>query len=162
MLIFLTLFFTNLSILVLLLLFNSYFNFIYFILIILISLLISYLTIKLKLVNQKTNFLFLQLGFYKFIFKKFNSMFLFSFYLTWQLYKKKPIEPIVDYIYIDNSNLHEITLIINTLNLLPGIICCATRKQYLIIHSLGFQYFIPSDIFILNNEIIDVYDDNII
>lgn len=163
MLIFLTLFFTYLCIWIILFLLNSLFSSLYFLVGVCICLFVSYLTIKLKIVNQKTNFLFLQVGFYKYIFSKINTSLLYTIYLTLQFYKKKQnFEEVVDYVYVDNSNLYEVALIVNTLNLLPGVICCALKKQHLVIHSLGFQYFIPSDIFILNDEISNIYDDNVI
>lgn len=162
MLIFLTLFFTNLCIWLLLFLFNSSFSAVYFIVGIFVCVFISYLMMKLKIVNKKSNFLFLQFGFYKFIFSKIGSTFLYTIYLTLQFWKNNDnFEQVVDYLYIDNSNLNEVGLIVNTFNMMPGVICCATRKQYIIVHSLGYQYFIPSDIFILNDAVADIYDDNV-
>ena len=163
MLIFLTLFFTYLCIWIILFLLNSIFSSLYFLLGVAICLFVSYITVKLKVINHKTNFLFLQIGFYKYIFSKINASLLYTIYLTLQFYKKEQnFEEIVDYIYVDNPNVHEMALMTNTLNLLPGVICCAIKKQHLIVHSLGFQYFIPSDIFVLNDEILNIYDDNII
>lgn len=164
MLVFLTLFFTNLSLWLLFFILNSYFNTLYFMFGIIISVVISYLTVKLRLINRQNNFLFLQLGFYKFVFDKINLMFSctlkFSYYLLTN--NKKKFEPTIDHLYIDNSNIYEVNLLVNLLNMLPGVVCIAIRKQYLLVYSLGFEYFIPSDIFILGRDLNGIYDDSLV
>ena len=76
--------------------------------------------------------------------------------------RTKSFKPLVDYVYLENEDVYETCLLVNTLNMLPGVVCIAVKKKYLVIYSLGYEYFIPSDVYLFNQEIMSVYDDSLI
>ena len=159
-----TLFFINLGLWIVLFLSNGQFNSIYLIVGIVLSLFISHLALRLRLIQKKDDYLFLQLGFYKFIFSKINNAFYYNMKFAYKILtnKTKDFNPLVDYIYLENDDVCETCLLVNTLNMLPGIVCIAIKKGYLVVYSLGYEYFIPSDIFLFNQEILRTYDDGLI
>lgn len=159
-----TLFFINLSFWIILFLSNGSFSSFSLVIGIILSFVISYATLKLKLISKKNDYLFLQFGFYKFIFSKINNAFYYNIKFAYKILtnKTKDFSPLVDYIYSEDNDVYETCLLVNTLNMLPGVICIAIKKGYFAIYSLGYEYFIPSDIFLFSQEILHVYDDSLI
>ena len=115
---------------------------------------------KSKLMTKQNTFLFLQFGFYNILMKKINLMFLTNIYLCAQLlFSKKDIRPTIDYLFLDNEDTFEESLITNIFNMSPGVLCILLKKKYFVVHSLGDDYFVPSDLFFINLEVGKVHDD---
>lgn len=159
-----TLFFINLGLWTILFISNGHFSSLRLIIGILLSFTVSHLALSLKLVLKKNDYLFLQFGFYKFIFSKINNAFYSNLKFAYKILtnKTKDFNPLIDYIYSENNDVCETCLLVNTLNMLPGVTCISIKKGYIVVYSLGYEYFIPSDIFLFNQEISKVYDDSLI
>ena len=159
-----TLFFINFGVWVILFLSSGHLSSFCLLVGIFLSFLVSHLALRLRLIFKKNDYLFLQLGFYKFIFSKVNNAFYYSIKFAYKILtnKTKDFSPFIDYIYLENDDICETCLLVNVLNMLPGVTCIVVKKKYLVVHSLGFEYFIPSDTFLFNQEISKVYDDSLI
>lgn len=128
-----------------------------------VCLYIAYLSWKLKVTVESDQFMFLQAGFYKFIFKMINNRFGSAFRLASEfLNPKKEFQPLLDYVFLNKDSTAEVTLAVNLLMAMPGIIAVATKKRYIIVHSLGDSYFTLTDMFNISNEISKVHDDSLI
>jgi len=124
---------------------------------------ISLLVWKLRIINTKTQFLFLQFGFYKYIFHKINESFFNVFRMAFAFLKiKQNFNPALDYIFLNKDDDSEIALCVNIITSLPGTICVAIKKRYIVVHSLHPSYFSLSDMYAVSSEINSVYDDSLI
>lgn len=163
MLIFFTLFFTLFSFWTIMFIFKSSFSIIIIIFGFIISLIISWLTIKLKLYSNKNEFLFLQFGFYNMLIKKIVISFGENIYLAFQfLIPYNNLNPVVDYLYNENNNIYENNLTCNMLNSSFGVLACLIKNQCFFIHSMGDLFFSPNQLYFLNIEIQKVNDDSLI
>lgn len=159
-----SLFFIYLSIWMILFLSSSQFNSLYLVVGVVISFIVAYLSVILKFVSKKGKFLFLQFGFYRFIFNKINNSFYYTTTFAYKILtgKTQSFTPLVDYIYLENDDIYETALLVNTLNMLPGVICITIKRRYIVVYSIGYEYFIPTDVFLFNQDIINAYDDSLI
>ena len=157
-----SLFFIYLSIWIVLFLSSSQFNSLYLVIGVVISFIVAYLSLRLKFVSKKGKFLFLQFGFYRFIFNKVNNSFYYTVMFAYKILTGKSFAPLVDYIYLENDDIYETALLVNTLNMLPGVICMVVKRRYIVVYSVGYEYFIPTDIFLFNQDIVSAYDDSLV
>lgn len=127
------------------------------------SIIISVIAYRIKILNPKHQFLFLQIGFYNYLFGIINQNFFKNFKTAFEFIKKEPnIDPVVDYIFVDKENDSETALFVASLGLIPGAICFAIKKKYLIVHLLDKQYLSLLDIHNANIAVSSVYDDSIV
>mgnify|MGYP003305380574 CR=1 FL=1 len=127
-----------------------------------VSLFITIFAFKSSIINPGTEFLFLQFGFYRFIFNKVNNSFYYTVMFAYKILTGKSFAPLVDYIYLENDDIYETALLVNTLNMLPGVICMVVKRRYIVVYSVGYEYFIPTDIFLFNQDIVSAYDDSLV
>ena len=163
MLLFFTLFFILLGFWSLLFIFNSYFSFVILLSGIFTSFFISIICIKLRLFSIRNEFLFLQFGFYKLFFKRIANGFLETIYLSFEFLKiNNYIDPVLDYLYIDNENIYENNLASNLINLDAGTISSIIKNQCIVIHSINKLFFTPNQLYFLSLDSQKVNDDNLI
>jgi hypothetical protein len=163
MLIIFTLFFILLSFWIVLFVFNGAFNSIFLLGGILVSFLISLVTVKTKLYNERTEFLCLQVGFYKLLISKIIYSFTENIYLAFQFIKiNNSLIPIVDYILVENDNVVQNALLCSVLNMNCGINSCIIKNQCLMIHSLNELFFTPNQLYFLNIEVRNINDDSLV
>lgn len=163
MLLFFTLFFILFGFWLILFLFNSYFSFLMLFCGIVFSFFISSLCIKLRLFSIKNEFLFLQFGFYKIFFKKIFNGFFESLYLGFEFLKiNNYIDPVIDYLYIDNENIYENNLTSNLLNLNAGMVSSIMKNKCIVIHSINKLFFTPNQLYFLSLDSQKVNDDNLV
>lgn len=162
MLLFFTLFFILFGFWLILFIFNSYFSFLIVLFGVFISAIITMICMKLRLFTLKNEFLFLQFGFYKVLFKKFLNNFLESIYLAFEFLKFIPyVDPVIDYLYIDNENIYENNLVTNLLNLNSGLISSILKNQCIVIHSINKLFFTPNQLYFLSLDSQKVNDDTL-
>lgn len=163
MLLFLTLFFIIFSIWCILFILNSLFNSLFLILGVLVSIFLTKITISLKLYTNRNQFMFLQFGFYKLVFNKLMIYFTENLYLAFQFLKpNNTIIPLLDYLFVENSDITENALACNILNLNTGCIASIIKNQCIIIHSMNELFFTPNQLYFLSVETKKINDDNLI
>ncbi|MFC1659079.1 Na+/H+ antiporter subunit E [Pseudomonadota bacterium] len=127
------------------------------------SIVIAAVSYKIRIIDKKTSFLFLQLGFYKYVFELVNESFFNNFKVAYSFIRKNPkIDPIIDFIFLDKDNDPEIALYVNSLNLTPGVLCFSIKKRYVLIHSLDKNLFTLFDIYNTSNKVGLVNDDSLV
>jgi len=123
---------------------------------------IAFICWRLNIIGSKSSFMILQFGFYKFIFSKISQNLSNVFRLSFQfLNPKHEFKPIIDYIFLDKDKDSEIALGVNLITFLAGTICVAVKKRYVIIHSLGTEYFSPAEMYDISSQLDKVYDDTL-
>lgn len=128
-----------------------------------ISIVITVFVFRLTIVNTTTAFLFLQFGFYRYIFDKFNSSAVNIFKICLQfLNPKTKFISILDYVFLNKDSDAESSLTANLLTFLPGTIGVLMKKRYLIVHSLDKDYFSLSEMYNITNEVGRIDDDSLI
>lgn len=127
------------------------------------SVTISTFSGKIRIVHEKDSFLFLQFGFYKYIWKMLNENFMQNFTLAFDfLFRRENIEPVVDFIFLNKNEDAEVGLCVNVITLKPGSICIAMKKKYVIVHMINKNYFSLVDMFSISKEVSLVHDDSLI
>lgn len=163
MLLFFTLFFILFSFWLILFIFNSYFTISILIIGAIASIFITIITIKLRLFSLKSEFLFLQFGFYKILAKKFITYVSETFYLAFEFLKiNNYIDPVIDYLSVENESIYENNLSNAMLSLNAGIISAIIKNKCIIIHSINKLFFTPNQLFFLSIESQKVNDDNLV
>lgn len=129
----------------------------------LISVVITIFTFKSSIVSQNTEFLFLQFGFYEYIFKKIIGNLKNVFKICSQFYKRKAqFTSILDYVFLNKDSDAESVLVANLLTLLPGTLGILMKKRYLIVHSLDEKYFSLAEMYNITMEVGKIDDDSLI
>ncbi len=145
------------------LLFNGTFNIFLIIFGLIISITITVFVFRLTLINDTTEFLFLQLGFYTYIFEKFNNSAANIFKICLQfLNPKTKFTSILDYVFLNKDSDAESSLTANLLTFLPGTIGILMKKRYLIVHSLDKDYFSLSEMYNITTEVGKIDDDSLV
>jgi hypothetical protein len=163
MLVFFTLFFILFSFWTILFIFNGLMNGVFIMVGIIVSFLVSLFIIKTKLYNERSEFLCLQVGFYKLLVKKIIYSFTENVYLAFRfLGFGNSIVPVVDYILIENDNAIHNALLCGILNLNCGILSCVIKNQCLMVHSIDELFFTPNQLYFLNIEVKNINDDNLV
>ncbi len=129
----------------------------------LISILITIFVFKSSIVSQNTKFMFLQFGFYQYIFGKLTNNIKNVFLICSKFYKKgTQFTSILDYVFLNKDSDAESVLVANLLTLLPGTIGILMKKRYLIVHSLDEKYFSLAEMYNITVEVGKIDDDSLI
>ena len=145
------------------LVFSGTFNILLLIFGFIISIVITLFVFGLGLMSDSTEFLFLQVSFYSYIFEKFNNNVLNIFKICLQfLNSKTEFTSILDYIFLNKDSDTETALTANLLTFLPGTIGILMQKRYLIVHSLDKDYFSLSEMYNIINEVNKIDDDSLV
>ena len=128
-----------------------------------ISIIITIFVFRLSIINNTTDFLFLQFGFYRYIFSKINNSIINVFKICLQfLNPKTEFTSILDYVFLNKDSDAESVLTANLLTLLPGTLGILMKKRYLIVHSLDKDYFSLAEMYNITNEVAKIDDDSLI
>ena len=106
------------------------------------SITISIISWKLKLIDQNSNFIYLNIGFYKY----FVLLILYSFFKTlimlieYQLFYNK-LQPSIYYISTKELSENNLNLLISTIFFIPGIMYFGVKNKQMMIHCLDKKYF---------------------
>jgi len=128
---------------------------------IIVSATISLIAWKIKLINQSTDFLFLNLGFYKHFCKLIFCSFFKSIALLFSS-SFKTLNPVTYYLPITKQNSSELALFMSTISLIPGLFCLGLKDDELIIHALDEKYFKQSKINEIYNNLKSIKDDRLV
>lgn len=128
-----------------------------------VSIVITLFVFRLSIINNKTDFMFLQFGFYGYILQKVNDNLVKVFKISLQfLTSKDDFVSILDYVFLNKDSDAESALTANLLTLLPGTIGILMKKRYLIVHSLDKDYFSLSEMYNITNEVGRINDDSLV
>ncbi|HSQ98253.1 MAG TPA: Na+/H+ antiporter subunit E [Rickettsiales bacterium] len=128
-----------------------------------ISIIITLFVFKTSIIGQNTEFLFLQFGFYKYIFGKIINHIKNVFIICSKFYKKDiKFTSILDYVFLNKDSDAESALVANLLTLIPGTMGILMKKRYLIVHSLDEKYFSLSEMYNITVEVGKIDDDSLI
>lgn len=145
------------------LLVSANFNIFFLVLGFFISILISIFSFKSGIINESTEFLFLQFGFYKYIYGKIKTDIKDLFKICSQFYRKNTkFTSILDYVFLNKDSDAESVLVANLLTLLPGTIGVLMKKRYLIVHSLDVKYFSQNEMYGITVDIAKIDDDSLV
>jgi len=148
---------------IILLFFSKTFTIIFLAIGFFVSIIITIFTFRATIFNNKTEFLFLQFGLYKYVFGKLNDNFLKIFVICYKfLDKDTKFTSILDYVFLNKDSDAESALTANLLTLMPGTIGILMKKRYLIVHSLDKDYFSLSEMYNITNDVGKLDDDSLI
>lgn len=128
-------------------------------------LLVAYMAIKTGAISSKSSFLFLQLGFYRFFASIFGSFCRQSWLMALAFWHKSEDEFQLDakYLWINREQDEaEIALMINTLNLIPGIAAAMVNRDKLVYFTLDNRFFSERDIELMMARVKEVNDEKLI
>ena len=163
MLLFFTLFFILFGFWLILFIFNSYFTVPILVIGAISSVFITIITLKLRLFSFKSEFLFLQFGFYKMLLNKVINYISETFYLAFEFLKiNNYIDPVIDYLSVENESIYENNLSSVMLSLNAGIISAVIKNKCIIVHSINKLFFTPNQLYFLSIESQKVIDDNLV
>lgn len=138
-------------------------SFLYFLLGMIVAGIVSFTCWRLRITSPRAQFLFLQINFYRYVIKKLIKNTPNIFKLTFQfLNPNYKFKPILDFVFLDKDKDTEIALCVNLLTALPGSLATAIKKRYVIVHSLGEEYFNLGEMYNMSNEISIAHDDALI
>jgi multisubunit Na+/H+ antiporter MnhE subunit len=116
-----------------------------------------------SIIISNSKFLFLQIGFYKYIFSKLNGSIVKSFSICLSfLNPNKKFVSILDYVFLNKDSDSNAVFTTNLLTLMPGTIGILVKKRYLIVHSLDKDYFNLTDMYNISMEIEKIDDDALV
>lgn len=124
----------------------------------------SLLAYRMRCFNKRSKMLFLHIGFYRHFILFFNEVIFGHFKLAFKFLslRKLKIDPTLDFILIDKDDDEDISIYIDSINLISGVICIAVRKRHLLIHSLHPSFISRLDMHILSKRTNKVPDDSLI
>ncbi|MDD2840106.1 MAG: Na+/H+ antiporter subunit E [Rickettsiales bacterium] len=129
----------------------------------LISIIITTFAFRSSIVGQNTEFIFLQFGFYQYVFGKVIHNIKNVFKICSQFYKKgTQFTSVLDYVFLNKDSDAESVLVANLLTLLPGTAGILMKKRYLIVHSLDEKYFSLAEMYNITMEVGKIDDDSLI
>lgn len=124
---------------------------------------LSYGARKMSFVTGRSQFFYLQFGYYKFLKVFLREYILNSFKLAHSfLNLKYKFKPVADYLLIEKEYDEESVLFVNALNLIPGSICMILKRRYIVVHSLDDFYITKNDLFELSKRVSTVHDDSLV
>ena len=163
MILFSTIFFILVAFWIILFVFNSLFNAYFLIIGIVLSFFITRFLLISKLYSNRSEFLFLQFGFYKLLLNKLGRSFSENLYLAFQFLKPdNNLIAIFDYLFVENDNIYQNSATCSILNLNFGCVSTIIKNQCIIVHSMNELFFTPNQLFFLNIESQKMNDDNLI
>jgi multisubunit Na+/H+ antiporter MnhE subunit len=157
--VFLLLFVTWTATLFLLNIFNYYHLFFGFV----ASLVSTFFVFGASIIVSDSKFLFLQFGFYKYIFTKMNTSLTKVFKLCLEFMDADvKFTSILDYVFLNKDSDSNAVLCTNILTLMPATLGILMKKRYLIVHSIDKDYFSLGDMYNISVEVEKIDDDSLV
>jgi len=124
---------------------------------------VSITSFRLKLIEEKSELLYLSIGFYRHFIKIFLGNFLSSIKLIIKLaITSKPLHPILYHVKIDPENKFNYALLIVTCNMSSGLICAGFKEGEVAIHAIEESYFAKLNLRKICHSLEKVNDDNLV
>ena len=127
------------------------------------SIIIAIISYQLKLINNKSELLYLSLGFYRHFLGIYFKNFLASMNLIFDLaINRKSLHPTVHRIKFLDSYRFNPALLISSFNMTAGLFTIATDGDEILIHAIHEEYFYNFDLLKNVINLNNVNDDNLV
>lgn len=127
------------------------------------SALVSFLSFRFKLIEKRSELLYLSFGFYRHFLTVFFGNFISSMQIILQLaFPKRSLEPVICTINLSSNNHFNPALLATHCNLTAGLFCITIKKTKIIIHATHITYFEKLNLKKALRSLDNVNDDNII
>ena len=104
--------------------------------------LVSASSYKLKLIDEKSELLYLSFGFYRHFFKIYCKSFFSAIKLIFELaFREKKIKPIVYLVKFNEQNHFSPALLMASFNMTTGLFSIDFKDNELLIHAINKEYF---------------------
>lgn len=151
-----------LGIWIIFLLLSNQISWLYLLLGIICSGLVSIASYHLKLIDKKSELLYLSIGFYHHFILLYFKNFFNSLKLIFSLNINSKCQPSIHIITIDNQSKYNPALLASTINMTAGLFCLLIKNNKIFIHCLNQEFFnqfnLNKTIKILNK----INDDNLV
>ena len=125
--------------------------------------LVAMVAYRLKLINQKSELLYLSLGFYKHYLGIYFKNFISSLSLIIDLaINRKSLHPTIHKVKFRDSYNFNPALLISSYNMSTGLFAIAFENDNLIIHAIHEDYFYKFDLLHYTLNLNNVNDDNLV
>lgn len=125
--------------------------------------LVSFASFKLKLVEEKSELLYLSIGFHRHFLKIFLKNFLSAVKLVCSLaLAREPSHPLVYVVRIDEKNHFNIALLMASFNMSTGLFCIGVKDNEVLVHSIDEEHFKRFNLQRMCKSLNNVNDDNLV
>ena len=125
--------------------------------------LVSTVSYRLNLIEEKSELLYLSFGFYRHFLRIYLSNFFAAIKLIVRMaFNREPIKPII---YITKFNHHRslnIAILTASINMTTGLFYIGMRNEDLLIHAIDSDHFKKFDLQKTLRALIDINDDNLV
>jgi multisubunit Na+/H+ antiporter MnhE subunit len=126
--------------------------------------LVSIFSYRLKLIDEKSELLYLSIGFYRHFgslyFKNLFSAFGLIFLLVFD--KNSNMTPIIYVVDMDHKNKFNPALFASTINMTSGLFCLLNKEEKFFIHCLDQKFFNNFDPYKTVKILKEINDDNLV
>lgn len=127
------------------------------------SALVSFASYRLKLIEKKSELLYLSFGFYRHFVAAFLGNFIVSMKIIVKIaFSLRSLEPVIYTIKLNSENNVNPALLATHCNLTAGLFCISIRSSEIIIHAVNAVYFENFNLKKTLKSLDNVNDDNII
>ncbi len=127
------------------------------------STLLSLFSYKIKLIDEKSELLYLSFGFYRNFLKIYFGNFVSAITLIIALsFRREPFKPVIHVVNFDKKYHLNLALFATTINMTTGLFCIAIRDNEIFIHAAEEDYFARFDLQKLAKQLRYVNDDNLV
>lgn len=142
---------------------SSTFSLVYIIFGIIASMLVAIASFYLKLINEKSELLYLSLGFYRHFLKIFIKNFFSSLKLIIELaIRNQPLHPTIHKISFNSQNEFNPALLMISLNMTTGLFSIGMEEGKILVHAVDERYFKQVDLQKIYASLKSVNDDNLV
>ena len=138
-------------------------SWLYLILGIISSALVAAFSHKMKLIETKSELLYLSFGFYRSFLKTYFDNFFSAIKLVIALaYRREPFKPVIHVVTLNQKFHPNLALFATTINMTTGLFCIAVRDDEIFVHAAETDYFARFDLEKLMAQLTQVNDDNLV
>ena len=124
---------------------------------------VSVLSFRFKLIEEKSELLYLSLGFYRHFVKIFFKGFFPSLKLIAKMaLDKEPAKSLTYVVEIDAKNNFNSALLIGSLNMSPGLFCIGAKENQVLVHAINQEHFQKFNLQKNFKSLNNVNDDNLV
>lgn len=118
---------------------------------------------KLKLIEKKSELLYLSLGFYRNFVSAYFSNSISAFKLISDLaFRREPLKPVIHVVTFDSKRHTNLTLLATSVNMTTGLFCIGLRENEIFIHAAEEDYFSRFDMKKLMSDLAKINDDDLV
>ncbi len=125
--------------------------------------LVAVASFRLKLIEEKSELLYLSLGFYRHFFRIFVKNFLSSIRLIIDLaISRKPLHPTLHRVILQEKHRFNPALLMTSFNMSTGLFSISLKDDEIMVHALDENYFSQFDMHRASKSLNNVNDDNLV